>query len=170
MLWEWEVGVCLDCECVEFVIAGWSKLKFYDFYNSKLKEVMRNLTCGVGVYQILLLVIRFVLTRVETDFSWTCFSRCGGGVGGGGRNIGGRWNRIYFFGGLLLGDSNAEKWGDHQKKKFFINNSVDAVISWNFGLLKLHVLFTKYNILLKEFTKIEGCIFFTKTWPIYLKS
>ena len=50
---------------------------------------MRNLTCGVGVYQILLLVIRFVLTRVETDFSWTCFSRCGGGVGGGGRNIGG---------------------------------------------------------------------------------
>ena len=59
-------------------------MKFYDFYNSKLKEVMRNLTCAVGVYQILLLVIRFVLTRVETDFSWTCFSRCGGGVGGGG--------------------------------------------------------------------------------------
>ena len=58
-------------------------MKFYDFYNSKLKEVMRNLTCGVGVYQILLLVIRFVLTRVKTDFSWTCFSRCGGEVGGG---------------------------------------------------------------------------------------
>ena len=85
-------------------------MKFYDFYNSKLKEVMRNLTCGVGVYQILLLVIRLVLTRIETDFSWTCFSR-GGNIG------------------LLLGDSNAEKWGDHQKKKFFINNSVDAVIS-----------------------------------------
>ena len=28
----------------------------------------------------------------------------------------------------MLGVSNAEKWGDHQKKKFFINNSVEAVI------------------------------------------
>ena len=25
-------------------------------------------------------------------------------------------------------DSNTGKWGDHQKKKFFINNSVEAVI------------------------------------------
>ena len=29
---------------------------------------------------------------------------------------------------MLLGGSNAEKWGDHQKKKFFINNSVEVVI------------------------------------------
>ena len=30
----------------------------------------------------------------------------------------------YLFGGFLLGGSNAEKWGDHGKKNFFINNSV----------------------------------------------
>ena len=32
--------------------------------------------------------------------------------------------------GILLGGSNAEKWGDHKKKKFFINNSVESVISF----------------------------------------
>ena len=30
----------------------------------------------------------------------------------------------YLFGGFLLGGSNAEKWSDHRKKNFFINNSV----------------------------------------------
>ena len=30
----------------------------------------------------------------------------------------------------LLGGSNAEKWGDHEKEKFFINNSVEAEISF----------------------------------------
>ena len=34
------------------------------------------------------------------------------------------------FGRLFLGGSNAEKWGDHKKKKFFINNSVEVVISF----------------------------------------
>ena len=33
-----------------------------------------------------------------------------------------------FLGGLQLGSSNAEKWVDHQRKKFFINNSVEALI------------------------------------------
>ena len=36
-----------------------------------------------------------------------------------------------------------EKWGDHQNKKFFGNNSVEALIPFNEGhqdLLKLHVL------------------------------
>ena len=42
-----------------------------------------------------------------------------------------------FWGGLLLGGSNAENWGDHKKKKLFINNSVDNVKHQ--GLLK-HVL------------------------------
>ena len=37
---------------------------------------------------------------------------------------------MYLFGGLHLGSSNAEKWGDHQRKKFFINNSVDTLISF----------------------------------------
>ena len=48
----------------------------------------------------------------------------------GAASVGGWWNSIYFFGGLLLGGSNAEKWGDHQKEKFFINNSVEAVNSF----------------------------------------
>ena len=50
----------------------------------------------------------------------------------------------YFLeGGLLLGGSNAEKWGDHQKKKFLISNFVEALIQFkekNKGSLKLHVL------------------------------
>ena len=43
-----------------------------------------------------------------------------------------------------MGSSNAEKWGDHQKKKFFVKNSIEAVISFKEeyqGLLKLHVPF-----------------------------
>ena len=31
VLWKWVVGVSLDRECVEFVIAGLYKIKFYDF-------------------------------------------------------------------------------------------------------------------------------------------
>ena len=98
----------------------------------KLEQVMRNLTCGNQ--QILFMVIRLVLTRVETEeiscerlgscFSWTCFREWGESVGGQWRN----W--IYFFGHLLLGGSNAEKWSDHKKKKFFINNSIEVVISF----------------------------------------
>ena len=45
-----------------------------------------------------------------------------------------------FFGVLDLGGSHAEKRGDHQKKKFFINNSVEDLIPCNEkdrGLLKL---------------------------------
>ena len=45
-------------------------------------------------------------------------------------SVGGRWNWIYFFGGLLFGGSNAEKWGDHKKEKFFIKHSVEVVISF----------------------------------------
>ena len=134
--------VVLDRECVEFVIARWSKIKFFDFYNLKLKPVMRNLTCGDQ--QMLLMVIWLVLTRVETEeisykrlgscFFWTYFR-------GWGESVGGRWNWIYIFGGLLLGGSNAEKWGDHQKKKFFINRLKPKFCLWreHEGLLKLHV-------------------------------
>ena len=41
----------------------------------------------------------------------------------------------------FLGVSNSEKWGDHQKKKFFISNSVKYQIQFKeeHGLLKLHV-------------------------------
>ena len=34
---------------------------------------------------------------------------------------------MYFSWNLLLGGSNAGKWHDHGKKKFFINNSVEAL-------------------------------------------
>ena len=42
---------------------------------------------------------------------------------------------------FLLGDSNAEKWGDH-RKNFFIYNSVETLIllkEGHQGLFKLHV-------------------------------
>ena len=47
-----------------------------------------------------------------------------------------------FFAGLLLGGSNVEKWVDHQKKKFFISHSIEALIQFkeeNQGPLKLYV-------------------------------
>ena len=98
----------------------------------KLEQVMRNLTCDDR--QILLMVIWLVLTRVvETEeisyerlgscFSWTCFR-------GVGAKCGRPMKLVYFFWGLLLGGSNAEKWDDHKKKKFFISNSVEVVISF----------------------------------------
>ena len=34
---------------------------------------------------------------------------------------------FFWGGGTLLGDSKVEKWGDNQKKKFFINKSVEAL-------------------------------------------
>ena len=34
---------------------------------------------------------------------------------------------MYFCWELLLGGSDAEKWGDHQKKKFFKNNSLKSI-------------------------------------------
>ena len=49
-----------------------------------------------------------------------------------------------FLGELLLGDSNLEKWNDHQNKKFFTNKSIRALIPLKEGyqgLLKLHVPF-----------------------------
>ena len=42
----------------------------------------------------------------------------------------------------MLGDPNAEKWSEHQEKKFFINKSVEVLIPLKEGyqsLLKLHV-------------------------------
>ena len=35
---------------------------------------------------------------------------------------------VPFDGRFLLGSSKMKKWGDNQNKRFFINNSVEAVI------------------------------------------
>ena len=46
--------------------------------------------------------------------------------------------------GLLLGDPNAENWGDYQKKKFFMYSSLETLIPFKEeyqGLLKQHVPF-----------------------------
>ena len=48
------------------------------------------------------------------------------------------------IGGLQLGSSDAEKWDDHHRKKFFTNNSVEALIPFKEEhqggpILKLHV-------------------------------
>ena len=41
----------------------------------------------------------------------------------------GRRNYMNLFGGFSLGSSNAENWGNHQNKNFFINNSVELSMS-----------------------------------------
>ena len=59
------------------------------------------------------------------------------GLGGVGRR-----SCIHFFRGLFSGGSDAEKWGGHQKNKFFIDVSVETLIPFKQGhqdLLKLHV-------------------------------
>ena len=48
--------------------------------------------------------------------------------GDGGRVVG-RLKDMYLFRGLLLGCSNAEKWCDHRRKNFFINNSVELSLT-----------------------------------------
>ena len=113
VLWEWKVRVCIDREYVELVIAGWSKLKFYDFYNMKLEQVMKNLTCGDQ--QILLMMIWLVLTRVEAEeityerlgsnFSWTCFRRWRGGECG--RLM--KWNILFWV--IVVGRFKCGKMG-----------------------------------------------------------
>ena len=48
----------------------------------------------------------------------------------------------YTFFGIVVGRFKYGKMGDHQKKKFFINNTVEAVVAFkkeHQGLLKLHV-------------------------------
>ena len=113
------------------------RAKIYDFM--KLEELMRSLTCGD--LEILHVVIWLVLTSVETEeisylivgscVCWTCLRE---------------WRRSFklhiLFRELLSGSSNTEKWGDPQKKKFFISDSVEALIQFikeHHASLKLHV-------------------------------
>ena len=57
---------------------------------------------------------------------------------------------------IAVGRFKCGKWGDRQKKKFFINNSVKAVISFkekHQGLLRLHVPFGRGS---SNVTKLSG--------------
>ena len=88
---------------------------------------------------ILLALKRFEIEEISywwlsSCVSWTCIQ----GVGED-RGIAIAWT---FLMGLWLGSSNVEKCGDHWRKKFFINNPVQALIPFkekHQGLLKLHV-------------------------------
>ena len=98
-----------------------------------MEQAMRDINCGGQ--QILLMVIWLALTRVETEgisydrpvfyVTWTCLR---------GKSKGGTPLELFFvkeyvsFWAFLLGGANVEKWGDHQKKKFFIDNAVQALI------------------------------------------
>ena len=76
------------------------------------------------------MVISLVLTRDKTEkisyerprscVSWTCFEE---------RRKGGTLKECHvLFLGFLLGSANLEKQGDDQKKKLFMDNTVQALI------------------------------------------
>ena len=82
------------------------------------------LAWSLQFYVLCALYVMISYKRLGSCFSWTCFRGWGESVGDP------RGNWIYFFERLLLRGSNVEKWGDHKKKKFFVNNSVEVVISF----------------------------------------
>ena len=108
----------------------------------KLKQVIRNLTCGDQ--QILLMVIWLVLTRVETEeisykklgscFSWTWF-----------RGVWGVWEAVeigYTFFGILIGRFKCRKIGWPSKEEILYKSFRWSRILFKEKhqcLLKLHV-------------------------------
>ena len=132
----------LDWECVEFVIAGWSKVEFYDFMIrswSKQWEILLMVISKYCLWQLDScwrgLKLRKLVTKDRVHMSPERAS------GEGGR-VGDSWNCIFFFWESLLGGVNVGKWGDRQEKKFFIDNAVQALIPFQVGhqaLLKLYV-------------------------------
>ena len=126
LLWKWDVGVCLDRECMEFVMVGWLKVKFYDVmiwswsgeWEILIEIISKSCFWWFGSYWRWLKLWKLVTK------DWVHISP--GFVSGGGR-VGGRWNCMYLSSRLFLGGSNAEKWGDHQNNKFFITNSLRSI-------------------------------------------
>ena len=107
--------------------SDWPRVKNLWLYNLKLEQAMRNLACGDlncsywGGLKLRKLVIN----------DWVhVFPRV---VSGDGVRVVGRWNDMYLFAGFLLGASNAENWGDHRKKNFFINS---VELSMSDGLIE----------------------------------
>ena len=80
------------------------------------------------------LKLRKLVTKDRIRVSWTCFR---------GRGEGGAPLELHvLFWEWLLGSANVEKWADHQKKKFFTDNAVQALIAFQEGhpgLLKVYV-------------------------------
>ena len=71
-----------------------------------------------------------------------CVYASPGLVSESGLRILGCWIYIYFWSDCSWEAQIWEKWGNHQKKKFFVNNFIEAIILFNEenqGLLKLHV-------------------------------
>ena len=103
----------------------------------KLEQAMRSLACG---NQWILLVVIWIKATVYwrglklrklVINDWVhVFPRV---VSGDGVRVVGRWNDMYLFAGFLLGASNAENWGDHRKKNFFINS---VELSMSDGLIE----------------------------------
>ena len=64
-----------------------------------------------------------------------------------------------------MGDSNVAKWGDHQKKKFFGNNTEEAVIPFkedHQGLLRLHEPLGASSKVGEEWSCLQSKAFFWK--------
>ena len=114
--------VCLDCECMEFVIAGWFKVKLYDFVIwswSKLWKILLTVIIKFFFWWFNLYWRGLKLRKWVTK-DWIHMSS---GLVCRDRGVARHWNCMNIFWWLLLGSSNAEKWGD-QEKKFFDNNSL----------------------------------------------
>lgn len=70
-----------------------------------------------------------------------------------------KFHKLFF--GLLFEGPKAEKWGKYPKKKFFINNFIEALILFKKelqGLLKLHVALIKYRLDYKSVGVLSSAI------------
>ena len=69
------------------------------------------------------------------------------------------------FLGIVVGRFKWEKWGDHQKKKLFINNAFEAQILFkenHQGLMRLHVHLGRTSIVRKNWYCLQKKEFFLK--------
>ena len=82
---------------------------------------------------------------------------------------------ILFF-GIVVGRFKCDKWGDHQKKKLFINNAVKAQILFKENhqcLMRLHAHLEGISIVRKKWACLQKKDFFLKrkndVWQNLLK-
>ena len=118
MLWKRGVQVCGIYSYI------WSKMKLLWLYNLKLEQTMRNLAWCHLVPTEEVWGWEISYWRLGSCVSWTCSREVGEGevlleV------------HVYLFGRIVVGKFKCGKMGDHQRKKFFINNSVEVLIPFN---------------------------------------